>query len=429
MMQTYPDSWYAATRDDYPDRSQLDNSIDCDVCIIGAGLAGLTCAFELVCRGANVVVLEAQSIAFGASGRNAGLVSPGYALGIDKIVDKVGLETARELWQLSVDGVEYVRARINQFDKKLLMNQGAYHVLRINNSSSMLIEQQQMRMNFNYDLDYLDTENLRAIIKSSRYYSAVYDKQAFSIHPLNYALRLAAEIEKLGGRIFEQTKARAITDTRQRCEVSTSKAAIKCKNIVFATSAYDHQLHAELKKTILPVATYMAMTEDLGDELDQLITTNAFVSDSRRAGDYYRKIGNRLLWGGRISTRRSKSVKVAEIIANDINQVFPKLGRPEMSHSWYGLMGYTRHKMPLIYPFGHHLWLVSAFGGHGLNTTAMAGQLVASAINDNDDRWKLLKAYQSPWGGGIMNRAAVQIGYWHLKVKDWFDERNQVKNT
>ena len=167
----------------------------------------------------------------------------------------------------------------------------------------------------------------------------------------------------------------------------------------------------------------MGMTEQLGNTLDRLIRTDAFISDSRRAGDYYRRIGRRLLWGGRISTRRSRPAKITEMIATDINHVFPEIGRPEMDYGWYGLMGYARHKMPLIYPLGRHLWLATGFGGHGLNTTAMAGQLVASAISENDDRWKLFTAYQSPWGGGLMGQTAVQISYWILKTKDWMDEK------
>ncbi len=423
MNSSYPDSWYSATRNHYSSSGRLKQNTSCDVCIIGAGLAGLTCALELTRSGQEVLILEVNSIAFGASGRNAGLVCPGYALDIHKVVEKVGLRTAQKLWQLSVNGVDYVRAQIEQFDKSLMMNPGSFHVSRNKNSELLLDEVEYMKANFNHELEYHDAASLHCTIQSKKYYSGVYDRRAFSIHPLNYALRLAQEITKHGGRIFENTKAEALIDTNSCCEVVTTSAKIKCKHVVLATSAYDNQLHSELKKTLLPVATYMGMTEDLGDALNESIKTNAFISDTRRAGDYYRKIGNQLLWGGRISTRQSQPAKVAEMIAADINQVFPEIGQPKMVHSWFGLMGYARHKMPLIYPLARHLWLATGFGGHGLNTTAMAGQLVALAICHNDDRWKLFSAYQSPRGGGIFGRAAVQISYWALKTKDWMDER------
>ena len=173
-------------------------------------MAGLTTALELVRSGQEVIVLEANSIAFGASGRNAGLVCPGYALDIHKIAQKVGLQTAQELWQLSANGVDYVRNQIEQFGRSLMMKQGSFHVSRSKNSDMLINEVEYMQTNFNYELEYHDTVSLHSVVQSQRYHSAIYDRQAFSIHPLNYALRLAQEIEKLGGRIFENAKAGAL---------------------------------------------------------------------------------------------------------------------------------------------------------------------------------------------------------------------------
>ena len=190
-----------------------------------------------------------------------------------------------------------------------MMSKGSFHVSRSKRAQTLVDEADYMKANFNYELEYHNTVGLRSRVGSEKYHSAVYDPQTFSIHPLNYALCLAQEIENCGGRIFENTKAEALIDTHNRCQVVTAPAKIQCKAIVLATSAYDNQLHPELKKTLLPVATYMGMTEKLGNTLDRLITTDAFISDSRRAGDYYRKIGGRLLWGGRISTRRSQTGK------------------------------------------------------------------------------------------------------------------------
>ena len=416
-------SWYKATQNKYPQLSRLSKNTSCDVCIVGGGLAGLSCALELIHHGSDVVLLESGSIGFGASGRNAGLVAPGFAQDINQIINRVGLQTARELWQLSVDGVEYVRRTINSIDKRLLMSHGSFCVSRTNDEASLQDQINQLNHEFDYHLDYYNTQKTRTIINSQRYYGALYDRRAFSIHPLNYALALADKIKYLGGRVYDQTPAVAITDSRIKCEVLTAQASIKCQNIIIATSAYDTCLHPELNKTILPVATYMGMTEDLGESVNKLLNTQAFIFDTRRAGDYYRKIGNQLLWGGRISTRVSSPDTVAQMIADDIVSVFDHMEKPKMVYDWYGLMGYSRHKMPLIYPFGQHLWLVSGFGGHGLNTSAMAAQLVAAAVCQNDDRWKLFANYQSPWNGGMVGRGAVQINYWILKVKDWLDER------
>src|SRR5215470_9933557 len=108
----YGPSWYAATMVAAPERARLTQNIDVDVCVIGAGLAGLTVARELARRGWAVAVLEANRVASGASGRNGGLVSPGFSERIGAIVERVGLPRAKELWALSDDGVEYIRRTI-----------------------------------------------------------------------------------------------------------------------------------------------------------------------------------------------------------------------------------------------------------------------------------------------------------------------------
>src|SRR5712691_11612496 len=105
-------SWYAQTEVAAPERARLVQDADVDVCVIGGGLAGLTVAREIVRRGWSVAVLEAKRIAWNASGRNSGLVMPGYPANIEKVVERIGLPATRALWALSEAGVRYVRDTI-----------------------------------------------------------------------------------------------------------------------------------------------------------------------------------------------------------------------------------------------------------------------------------------------------------------------------
>jgi hypothetical protein len=147
------------------------------------------------------------------------------------------------------------------------------------------------------------------------------------------------------------------------------------------------------------------------------------VADTRRAGDYYRVIDDdRLLWGGRISTRTSEPRRLKAQIRRDILTVYPQLGDVEIEHAWAGTMAYAVHKMPQIGELAPGYWLASAFGGHGLNTTAMAGEMIARAILDGDDRWRLFSSYELVWAGGAFGRTAAQASFWLMQKRDAFTD-------
>ncbi len=106
----------------------------------------------------------------------------------------------------------------------------------------------------------------------------------------------------------------------------------------------------------------------------------------------------------------------------DMLSVFPQLGNPKIDYAWGGLMGYARHFMPLIGGDGQGQWWATAFGGHGMNTTAMGGILLARAIAAKDDEYRRFAPFAPVWAGGPFGRMAVQLGYWGMQVKDRLDE-------
>ncbi len=174
---------------------------------------------------------------------------------------------------------------------------------------------------------------------------------------------------------------------------------------------------------MLPVATYIAVTEPMGDRVHAAIDTGAAIADNRRAGNYYRLVdGGRILWGGRITTRVAEPARLAQMMKSDMLSVYPQLGNPEMQFAWAGLMGYALHKMPIIGELAPGQWAAAAFGGHGLNTTAMAGRLIARAITDGDREWQRFQGLGAPWIGGPFGRAGVQLSYWAMQLGDRYDE-------
>ena len=427
------DSYYAATQTHASDYPTLSNNIDTDICVIGGGLAGLTAAHELAQRGKSVVLLEGEKVGWGASGRNGGFVSDGYAEGVSKLEAKLGFEHAKALYDLSREGTQFVRANIDKFDDpELLVGNGWLDVVRRDNGEALNNHAIDMADRFGANVHYLDRDQIQQRLKSDRYFQGVEDRSAFHIHPLNYVQRLAQEISKLGAQIFEQTKAVELSRHQAGATVTTDGGhMVKAKSIVLCGSAYMRNLFPKVDSAVLPVATYVITSKKMKRQLERAISYDGAISDDRRAGDYYRLVddGSRLLWGGRITTQRNEPKHLAHMLAKDIEAIYPQLSGIEIEYAWSGLMGYCVHKMPLLREVEPNIWTATATGGHGLNSTAAIGIAVAEAIAGETDRHKLFGPFKAWWGGGPIGRVATQFAYWQMQLQDRWDERSSTPSA
>ncbi len=418
-------TWYAATMAPVRERGPLTHDLDVDVCVVGAGLAGLTVAREIARRGWSVAVLEARCVGWSASGRNAGFVSPGFAERIDAIVERVGLPRAKELWTLSQAGADYVRRTIDETGMPgVEAKDGRLAVRRTDDEDAVIRHTAMLRVDFGAEVEAWPTEQVREVLRSGVYFQGVHFPAAFHIHALNYLQGLGVAAEAAGARIFEQTAAIELDPAGVRKRIATEHARVRAAHVVLAGSAHLGAMNRAVADTVLPVATYMAVTAPLGEKLFDAVRYNGAIADTRRTGDYYRIVDDdRLMWGGRISVRASEPRRLRQMMRGDILAVYPQLGEVEIEYAWSGLMGYALHKMPQIGELSPGYWLASAFGGHGLNTTAMAGDLIARAIVEGDDRWRLFSAYDLVWAGGRFGRAAARAMIWSMQAREALKEK------
>src|SRR5215470_3195194 len=419
----YGPSWYAATMMAAAERDRLVYDLDVDVCVIGGGLAGLTTARELARRGWSVAVLEANRVAWDASGRNAGIVAPGFAETPERIIERVGFERTRALWILSAGGVDYVRSTIRETAMPGVSPvDGWLTVQRMDNADRMLSQAELIGDRLGTEVELWPTERVREALKSKCYFQGLHLPGGFHIHPLNYALGLAAAAEEAGAKIFENTRALEIDPAGVRKRVTTPSGRVRATHVVLAGSAHLSPLLPPVADSVLPVASYIGTTAPL-ERLDEAMAYAGAVVDTRRAGDYYRIVdGNRLLWGARLSARREAPRRLKNIIRGDIAKVFPQLGEVEITHAWAGTMGYAVHKMPQIGEVSRGLWVATAFGGRGLSTSAMAGELIARAIAEGDDRWRQFASYHLVYAGGALGRVTAQAMFWVMRASDALDE-------
>lgn len=416
----YGTTWYAATMEGAPPRPRLTYDLDVDVCVIGGGFAGLTAAREVARRGWSVVLVEAGRIGSGASGSSAGVVAPGFSEPIEAIIERLGLKRAKELWGLSAAGVDYVRttiaeigmAGVDRVDGQLLAR-------TIDDEDGLLRSVAMMRVDFGADVEAWPTAQVRESLLSPRYFQAMHNAAAFHIHPLNYALGLAAAAERAGVRLFEGTAATAIDPNGVRKRVDTAEGRVRAGHIVLAGGIDIGTVYPVLAETVVPVFSYVGTTAPLGEQLSEAVRYAGAVSDTRAANDAYRIVGgDRLMWGGRIGARSVSPRRVEKLISRDIRRTYPQLDQVEIAHAWSGVTSYAVHKMPQIGELDRGVWLAGAFGMHGINTSAMAGQLIAGAIVDGDDRWRLFSDYELVWVGGRLGRAATQAIVWSLPLRD-----------
>jgi glycine/D-amino acid oxidase-like deaminating enzyme len=429
-MTGYVDSFYARTRAPSEPRAALAGTVDVDVAVVGGGLAGLTAAIELVRAGRRVAVLEAQRIGWGASGRNGGFVSPGYATGLSHIAAMAGRDAAHELYRLSIEGVRIIEENlpaIGPSDNR--PTYGKLSVLRYADAPGLRAQQEQMARDFGYALEFRDREQVRAVLCSSKYHEGLFDPQAFHFHPLNYALGLSAGVEALGGLLFENSAVVEVELDGAVKVLRTTSGEIRARDTVFATGGYTGSVTPTLSRAMLPIATYVLLTEAAPERIGAVIRTPAAILDDRRAGDYYRLVdeGRRLLWGGRITTRTSEPARLAEMLRATMASTYPSLADIKVDAAWSGLMSYARHLMPMIGQAQPNVWHCFGFGGHGLNTTAIGGRVVAEGILGASDRWRRFAPFGLVWAGGPLGRAAVQMTYWTYQAMDFVREHRSAR--
>jgi gamma-glutamylputrescine oxidase len=420
-------TWYDTTSVPRPERPELDFTLEADACVVGGGFAGLHVARELARRGWSVAVLEASRIAAGASGRNGGFVIDGYAQHRAAIEARLGFDHARVLHALSREGLELVRSSIaEEAMPGVEPVPGSLRVTRHAGGIAALHEEaEHLARRYGQAVELWPRAKVQEGLRTERYFGGLYDPGAFHIHPLNYAIGLAAAAQRRGVRIYENSPAIGLDLTSLRRTVRTPKGRVRCDKVILCGSAFlPAALDRRAAGAVVPVSTFIAVTEPMPERLAGSIAFRGAVSDTRRAGNYFRVVGeDRLLWGSGITTRTAPPRRLDLRMAEDMAETFPDLSGAPIAQAWSGIMGYARHKMPQIGEIGRDVWIASAFGGHGLNTTAMAGLVLARALAERDDRYRLFRPYGLQRTFGVAGRIAAQLEYWRLAWADRRDER------
>lgn len=420
-------SYYEATVQRPAPRPPLAQRVQADVCVVGGGYAGIASALELAERGFDVVLLEAQRIGWGASGRNGGQVIVGFGSDGEQAIERqFAREDARRAWEVSVDALRLVQHRIEHYAIACEWQAGYLGLAtRPRKSEELHRWMEHVESAYDYPLQWIGPGAIRNWVDSPRFHSAVFDGASGHLHPLKYCLGLAAAADAAGVRIFESSPVFHV-ERERRPVARTAQGEVKCEFVVLAGNVYlgeyGDDVAPEVSSRIVPVGTYMIATEPMADKrAAALLPQRCAASDTNFMLDYFRlSADNRLLFGGGDSyTGRTPSDLIARIRRSMLD-VFPKLDDLRVQHAWGGFVDITMNMAPHFGRLGTNIYFVQGFSGHGVALAGMAGLLVAEAIAGQAGRFDLLARLRHlPFpGGALMRVPALVLGTWYYRLRD-----------
>ena len=416
------DSYYAATAQRDMRFAPLDGSSDCDVAVVGGGLAGLTAALDLARMGHQVTLLEAKQVGWGASGRNGGQAIHGLACDQSVIEDQLGLDDARRVWSMSLEALELLQTRMEQFQIDAEWRQGYIGVATNARKGAELMQwADRMAQVYQAEFTRIPAADMSRWVASPRYHSGLYDPQSGHLHPLKYALGIARAAAAAGVRIHEETPVTAL-ETGPVITVRTARGMLRAKKVLLAGNVYLQGVAEHLERRIMPVGTYIVCSEAMDPALaDSLIPTRSAVCDTNFVLDYLRTTNDhRMLYGGRVSYSTVTPPNLAESMRRRMVQTFPQLKDVKVQYAWGGFVDITMNRAPDFGRLRDNLYYLQGFSGHGLALTGLAGRLVAEAMNGDASRFDVfarLKHHDFP-GGRLLRTPALVLGMAWYRLRD-----------
>jgi gamma-glutamylputrescine oxidase len=420
---THVASYYAATANPSPRRPALAGDVAADVCVVGGGIAGCAAALELAERGYRVVLLEGQRIAWGASGRSGGQAIFGFGASQGSLVAQVGRESARQLWDISIEALQWLRTRVARHGIDCDLHWGHAHVaVKARQRDELLRLQCELEDDYGYrSLRFLDRDAIQSLLATRRYVAGLYDSGSGHVHPLNYTLGLAAAAEAAGVRICEGSPVTEV-EPGEPLRVRTTHGCVTARFAVLSRGGYVNGLHSPANWRIMPVGTYVCATEVLGESrLRALMRENVAIADVNFVLDYFRcSADQRLLFGGRVSYSGIDEGDTGRATRARMLKVFPQLSDTRLEYVWGGYVDITMNRAPDFGRLGNNVYYLQGFSGHGIAMSGMAGRLAAEAIAGQAGRFDLfgkLRHHVFPGGPAFRTPALVLAMSW-FRLRD-----------
>jgi gamma-glutamylputrescine oxidase len=387
----------------------LDGDATADLCVVGGGITGLSAALHAARAGMDVILLDAQRVGWGASGRNGGQVGSGLNWTQGELAARLGEEAARAIWGLTEEAKELTRALIARHAPEAGYRPGVIHAA-LADAEMAAFEREAAFRSSSYGAapEILGAEDVAQMTGSRAFRGGVLDRSAGFCNPLAYALGLARACAAAGVRIHEGTEAIRARDG----QVGTKAGAVRARAVVLAVNGYAPALHPALGARVLPINNYIAATEPLGERAP--MPEPVAVSDSRFVVNYFwQDDAGRLIYGGGESYGRRFPRDIARRVRRNMVRVYPELADVGFTHAWGGTLAVTATRLPLVRALGPGLLAAGGYSGHGLALAGLAGKILAEAARGERQRLEILAGLPVPalpggrWLGGLATTAGM----------------------
>lgn len=411
-------SYYRATAAAWTPRTAPAGDHRCDVAVIGGGFTGLSAALACAEQGFDVILIEAEGIGFGASGRNGGQLIPGLRWSLSALEAALGHHRTRAVFDLCWRD-NPVKARIAKHGIACDLAPGHLEAAWTPADFADLAKEAEFAASrYGYESHVLDRTAMAAHIDTPLYHGGIYDPAGAHFHPLNYCIGLALAAEAAGVRIWEGARVGKVVNGSAVALV-VGNATITAQHAINATDSWIGETDAERGRYTVPIMNYNIATAPLPNA-DVLLPTNAAVADSRFVLNYYRlSADKRLIFGGGERYRQTPPADIAAFVRPFMAQVFPSLADVPIDYAWGGAVAVTMNRLPHIGRDGN-VFYAHGYSGHGAITATLAGEVIAEALVGTAGRFDVLASLPSrPFPGGpLLRRPLATLGLMWYALRD-----------
>jgi gamma-glutamylputrescine oxidase len=420
-------SYYAATANRQTHHPVLEGAQTCSVCVIGGGYTGLSAALHLAERGIDVILLEANRVGWGASGRNGGQVGSGQRMDQHVLEERHGKSHARLLWDLAEDSKALVKHLITKHQIACDYTPGVLHA---DHRKSFVEESrdyvEHLRLVYGYeDIRFVGPDEIGDLVGSPRYYGGSLDMGAGHLHPLNFALGLGTAAEAAGARIFEETKVTALDGKGTgRLKVKTERGDVQADHVILACNGYLGRLDRETAAHVMPINNFIVATEPFSeDEARKIIRDNVAVADSKFVINYFRlSADRRLLFGGGENYGYRFPEDIKTFVREPMLEIFPQLEDVGIDYGWGGTLAITPKRMPYFARLAPNMLTAGGYSGHGVAMATLGGQIMAEAVAGTAGRFEVFERLDIPaFPGGDRLRFPLLV-----LAMTWFSMRDKL---
>lgn len=423
MSTKHTHSYYAASKNLDLRFPKLKGDHVADVCVVGSGITGATAALELANQGFNVIVLEANRVGWGASGRSGGQAIFGWASEQPTLEKLVGQADAKKLWDISVEALALTKNNIKKHNIDCDWRDGMVHLgMKPRHDKELQEWHDDLTERYGYgSLEMWDKEQVRENIASDKYTSGMFDSNSGHLHPLNYTLGLVNAAKAAGAQFFEESSVTKI-EHGDPAVLFTKHGTVKANHVILACNAYMEGLESSLENKVMPVGTYVCATEPLGEELtSKLMKNHISACDINFVLDYFRCSGDhRMLFGGRVSYSGVAPFNLEKAMRKRMVDIFPQLSHAKVDFAWGGNVAITMNRAPHFGRLKPNVYFAQGFSGHGIAATGMAGTLMAECVATTAERFAIFDKipHMSFPGGRLFRTPALVLAMSYFRVRD-----------